>query len=452
MKYKSYCILSASVLLLIAILFYNCQGAPLDSYNIDKVILPPLIWLAVVYYSWHRRIKEPADDFLNAINRAAQGDYRARFSCEPGNDIFFSLSQSFNKLMGVTEQQMDELAKNRQLQNQLYENEKIYRSALELTCERVFEADLTHNKFVYGQENYRHRFPFLYTELYDDIVQSISDNAVYYEDAKLYRKTLSKAGLIDAFTNRQMTEVNLEYRQKLRDNTVVWRAITVIHLSNQESENMKVIGYVKDIDERKRNELEIINLSQKDGLTGLYNKKFTQSLSEDYLAGEGSHTNSAAIMLDIDNFKGINDTWGHLVGDEALTAVSEKLLAVFRSSDIIGRVGGDEFFVLMKDYGSKEVLETKLDLLCDSLKEIQAGSSGRFISGSIGVALYPQDGETYTELCQKADASLYGAKQRGKGRYYVCNNYIKYGKTVPDFCSEEQAASYSRENITSIFN
>ena len=452
MKYKSYCILSASVLLLTAILFYNYQEAPLDNYNIDKVILPPLVWLAAVYYSWRKRLKGPADDFLNAINRAAQGDYRARFSCEPGNDIFFSLSQSFNKLMGLTEQQMDELVKNRQLQNQLYENEKIYRSALELTCERLFEADLTHNKFVYGLENYWHRFPFLRTELYDDIVQSISDNAVYYEDAESYRKTLSKAGLIDAFTTRRVTEVNLEYRQKMRDNTIVWRAITIIHLSNQESDSMKVIGYVKDIDERKRNELEILNLSQKDGLTGLYNKKFAQSLSENYLAEEGLHTNSAAIMLDIDNFKGINDTWGHLVGDEALIAVSEKLQAVFRSSDIIGRIGGDEFFVLMKDYGSKEVLESKLDLLCESLKKIQVGSSGQFISGSFGVALYPQDGETYTELCMKADASLYGAKQRGKGCYYVCNDFIKYGKTASDFCSEEQTVSYSRENITSIYN
>ena len=384
------------------------------------VILPIALWLL---FDW--LLIKPTQDFLNTIRRAINGDYRARFSCDKINESFYLLSQSFNKFMSIVEEQTDELMKSRYLQNQLYENETIYRSALELTCERLFEADLTHNKLIYGQEVYNRTFSFLKTELYDEIIKSIAEHAIHDDDKKNYLDTFSRAHLLDLFSTGDATEIELEYRQKFENGEIQWMAATLIHLTSNSCGSIKVIGYVKNIDQHKRHELEILKQSQKDGLTTLYNKKMTQSLIEAYLSCEGSKSKSAVIMLDIDNFKNINDTLGHIQGDAALSQIGEKLQNLFRSVDIVGRIGGDEFLIFINDYNTLNILENKLDLIRAMFKEIHLGDDGNYqISGSIGVSLFPEDGNTYAGLYQKADQALYQAKSHGKNCYYFCDDRI----------------------------
>ncbi len=420
MKHKSYWIVAVSLVPFFIVFFTEMKDFSKDTFFPYQLILPFIVLLASLLFVWHRWVAEPAENFLKAINRAIHGDYRARFSCGRENENFYRLSQSFNQFMIIVEKQTDELVKNRHLQNQLYENEKIYRSALELTCERVFEADLTHNKLIYGQSAYNRIFPFLRTELYEEIIKSIAEHAVHAEDAKNFLDTFNRTHLMEIFTARDTAEINSEYRQIMADGESQWMEATLIHLANHSDDSLKIIGYVKNIDERKRHDLEVLTQSQKDGLTSLYNKRVTQSLIESYLAGDGGKTKNAAIMLDIDNFKNINDTLGHIQGDAALSKVAEGLLNLFRATDIVGRIGGDEFFILIKNYVSMEALTEKLNSLCDMFKIICLSDDSSYrISGSIGVSLYPQDGKTYNELYQKADMALYHAKAHGKNCYYI---------------------------------
>jgi len=215
----------------------------------------------------------------------------------------------------------------------------------------------------------------------------------------------------------------LEYRQKISGGESQWMSTTLIYLSGNSGDSIKVIGYVKNIDAHKKQELEILRLSQKDGLTALYNKKATQSLIEAYLSNEKTQTTSAVIMLDIDNFKKINDTLGHIQGDSALAQVGEKLQTLFRPEDIVGRIGGDEFLIFFNNYGSFNALISKMDAIHTMFSDIYLGDDGNYqISGSIGVSLYPEDGKTYTELYQKADKALYYSKSRGKDCYNIYNN------------------------------
>ena len=420
-KYKSYLIGISPAFVFLAVVLFETQNTPIRSFGLREYIIVLGALVGSLCLVWYRFVEGPIRDLTRSLRRAIQGDYQARFSCDNRNGLFYQVSQLFNQFMDFMEQQTEEVAKTRRLQTQMYENEKIYRSALELTCERVFEADLAHNRFLYGQEQYSRHFSFLQTELYDDIIRFIAERAVFEEDVEQYRNTFQRANLMQIFKEGPIREVNLEYREKTPDGTVQWRMATVIHLSDSTGDSMKVIGYVKDIDSRKRNELEMIQLSQKDGLTGLYNKKFTQSLCESYLAGEGSQSISAAIMIDVDNFKSINDTLGHIEGDHALERVSNTLQCVFHGTDIIGRIGGDEFFVLFKEYSSRDALLLKLNRLLESLDEIRLGPEQDFpLSASVGVSLYPEDGKTYSELYVKADTSLYYAKQHGKKRFYIC--------------------------------
>ena len=393
------------------VLFFSCS--PLSA------ILPLIITAACIRIMWYILVEIPKRDFSCTLKRAISGDYHARFWCSVRNKTFYALAVSFNQFMDCVENQTEELMKNRQLMTTLYENERIYRSALELTCERIFEADLTHNRVIYGQEKYAQTFPFLNTEMFDEFITALADNAVYEDDAQDFKDAFSRGNLMKCLRETDATEVELEYRQKTAGKKNVWVSATVILLSDSQKGNLKVIGYVKNIDERKRHDLEIFKESQKDGLTGIYNKKVTQSLIDDFLAGKGKGGRHAVIMVDIDNFKHINDTYGHIQGDIALMKVSQQLQNLFRSTDIVGRIGGDEFLVLLKDYASPETLISKLQKMGEMFGKIHLEDDNYKISGSIGVALYPDDGSNYSELYKKSDISLYYSKKHGKNQFFV---------------------------------
>ena len=358
----------------------------------------------------------PLDDFINAIRRAINGDYKARFVCNNKSSLL-ETSLVYNQLMSCVENQMDELSENRILQNQLYENEKIYRSALELTCERVFEADLTHNRLLYGFEKYSAAFPFLNTKIYDEMILAIAAQSVYQKDAKDFVETLSRNGLLKAFHRAHSPEVSVEYRLVSPDGSLTWYSASVVFLYSSSQTGLKIIGYIKNIDERKKQEIKIFNESQKDSLTGLFNRKVTESLIDQYLNENGKNNQHAVIMLDVDEFKSINDSYGHSQGDVALTCVSKQLQRLFRSSDIVGRVGGDEFLILMKNISDTNMLFERLRSIGAYFREIRLEDTSYRIHSSIGVSLYPSDGTSYAELFKKADMALYYSKANGKNQF-----------------------------------
>ena len=374
---------------------------------------------------WYYRIKRPVNEFINAIRRAINGDYRARFACE-NDSALTRLSIAFNQLMSCVESQMDELSENRILQNQMYENEKIYRSALELTCERVFEADLSHNRILYGYEKYMGTFPFLSTKIYDEMICLIAEHSVFEKDAQKFRQTFSRSSLLKSFHRLGIPEISIDYRLRCKDGALFWYSASVIFLNSSSQEGLKIIGYVKNIDERKKQEIEILNESQKDSLTGLFNKKVTEIMIDSYLAGEGRNGRHAVIMVDIDNFKMINDSFGHAQGDVALTYVSRQLKSLFRTSDIVGRVGGDEFLILMKNTSDINILFDKLRLIEVYFREIHLTDTSYRIHGSIGVSLFPDDGDGYAPLFEKADMALYYSKAHGKDQFCLYGD--RYGE------------------------
>lgn len=384
--------------------------------HFTDLILPVSIQIVLLAGLWYYTVNRPTKHFLSTMNRAINGDFRARFSCNDHNSNFKKLSCAFNQLMSSIENQTQELRENRILQNQLYENEKIYRSALELSCERIFEADLSHNRMVYGLSKYCQTFPFLHTEMYDQVIHSIAENAVFHEDSLKFYEAFSRSGLLEAFRKPGVMEVTMEYRLKTPDPT--WHSASVVFLNSKGNDDLKIIGYVKNIDAHKKQEIEILKQSQKDGLTGLYNKKVTQTMIDAFLAGEGKNGRHAVIMIDIDNFKKINDTLGHSQGDAALLKIAQKIQSLFRASDIAGRIGGDEFLILMKNVDLGKILQEKLKLIGEYFHEIRLEDESYRVNGSIGVSIYPDDGTTYDSLYKKSDIALYYSKAHGKNRFY----------------------------------
>ena len=402
-----------------------------DWFQNLSVCLPQLLLCLVCLlilqcFVWYRYAYLPLRNCLHAFQSALKGDYRTRFPSH-GNGGCKEFASVFNRFLERMENQSKEFVENQRLQNQLHENERIYRTALELTCVCVYEADLTHNRFINGQETCRRAFPFLKTEVFDEMVRSVSKKAVYKEDREIFLQTFSRQNLLETFQKRGSSEITLEYRRIMPGGKILWESSTVILLNSVQNGPRKIIGYIKNIDARKKQDLEILKMSQKDGLTGLYNKKYTQSLIEDYLTGEGSRGIHAVIMIDIDNFKCINDTLGHIQGDAALIAVAQSLQSLFRASDVVGRIGGDEFLILLKNLDSNRILLEKLRTACCVLREIHLEDPDYRVSGSVGASIYPADGTSYRELYQKADTALYHSKEHGKDQYCIYGQHCTVG-------------------------
>ena len=161
----------------------------------------------------------------------------------------------------------------------------------------------------------------------------------------------------------------------------------------------------------------------KDSATGLLNKKACYEYTVDTLSA-GSDTHYMAI-IDIDNFKDINDTYGHLFGDEVINTTAQIISAAIIGRGIVGRFGGDEFFILTSYI--KNELELRSVLTSMRSKILTAFDSkvkGLRVTVSVGVCAYPQDGREYYELFKKADRCLYRAKEKGKNRYIIYNEKV----------------------------
>ena len=170
---------------------------------------------------------------------------------------------------------------------------------------------------------------------------------------------------------------------------------------------------------RKEKE-QLMVRAQRDSLTGLYNKETTQNLISEIVSDGKMH---GFMILDIDFFKSVNDTYGHAVGDKVLSAVGNLFQMQFRDQDIIGRIGGDEFIILMRDIQNNEIIEERINCLFEQVRNLSVPELGEArITLSADVAISPKDGNTFMELYRHADKALYKVKSEGR------NNYQRYKK------------------------
>ena len=192
---------------------------------------------------------------------------------------------------------------------------------------------------------------------------------------------------------------------------------TEIRLLTYFDENGPVIafGCISNINLTQLWQMELQHSAETDVLTGFYNKAATQKHIEDYLSKlTPRDLPPALIIIDADGFKAINDSFGHLFGDGVLSDMSLAIRSTFRQKDIMGRIGGDEFIVLLCEMPSLEVLDKRCNELLKHLDR----------SVSIGVALYPEHGTSYVDLFKRADRALYESKSRGKNCYSIYHSSL----------------------------
>lgn len=230
-----------------------------------------------------------------------------------------------------------------------------------------------------------------------------------------------------AFYTQDASTFSIDYRCKRGSEGYFWCRCKAVILRDETGRPYRCLGKLTDIDDQKKREQKLLHNAQRDLLTGLYNNMTTQRLSDDFFSGEGLGSRHALMVVDMDNFKQINDNWGHKTGDKLLQAIAETFNAAFRSSDIIGRIGGDEFVVILKNINSHTEIQERANILRKHIMEIrlEEADNQNTTFCSIGVALYPDDGMTYSEIFNAADKALYYLKKHGKNGVTVYDKTLK---------------------------
>ena len=195
------------------------------------------------------------------------------------------------------------------------------------------------------------------------------------------------------------------------------RFIGTVH--NESSGNKIIVGRVVSDESvgHASTAMEIMNELQYDSLTGVYNKKTITEYAKKRIAEEKEKRIVIAI-LDVDNFKSVNDTFGHLYGDKVLARVGGRLKEIVGEDGVIGRIGGDEFMIVFNGLDDDQVLRGMLRAIRTQIKwEFAEDFENLSITCSIGASIFPVNGRDYEDLFKKADCCLYIAKEKGRDRY-----------------------------------
>lgn len=285
--------------------------------------------------------------------------------------------------------------------------------------DNVLEADITEDKLLgKNTEKLTKLLGISKHSTYTDTIYSISSKLVKEEFSEEYRKVLSKEAIQNLYEQGLHT---FEYECIERSDGIhyAWIRLHLYIFKSKITNTIRIISYVKDIDQEKREMQELKQQAEHDLLTGLLNKQFSRTIAENLLKNHPEQT-YAFMVLDIDDFKKINDDCGHLFGDGVLQDVAKQLKQKIGASDIAGRIGGDEFFILMNDGLNKEKIAKKATEICNTIYSCQDGVKYP-ISFSIGITTTYGE-SNFDRLFEKADNALYQAKNNGKNQYVLHEN------------------------------
>lgn len=261
------------------------------------------------------------------------------------------------------------------------------------------------------RENY---IPFFESmEHFMDIAQN--GNTERDSDTHAFYQALSQDALNRIHESGKTRHV-LEYLRTMPDGGDYWVQDEWTFLPNPENGHLCAMLVIRDVGKQKQAEEALAHAAVRDGMTSLLNRTAASEEISEYLEDAGKSGTHFVFMIDADDFKTVNDTFGHQAGDSLLVMLAQGIRNCFRESDIVSRFGGDEFLVLAKNMPTQEAAKRRAEHLLSVVREIYATHTTVVGSVSIGISSYPADGKTLDELYARADEALYNAKRKGKNQ------------------------------------
>lgn len=222
----------------------------------------------------------------------------------------------------------------------------------------------------------------------------------------------------------------LEVRYKHKNGHTVWVICRGQLVPDQNGELKRMIGTHTDITELKNTQDKLKYLTLHDMLTHLPNRSnFHEKLNQSITTSKQNNTRIAVLFIDLDNFKQVNDSFGHHTGDLLLQAIAQRLQENLNLTDFIARLSGDEFGIILENTGTTSALEKKVRAYLTALQEpFKILSQEILATISIGVGIYPSDADNSKDLLRQANMAMYQAKKSGKNSFCFAENIKKSNK------------------------
>lgn len=290
-----------------------------------------------------------------------------------------------------------------------------YKQIVTADAEYVWEANLTRDIVTGGAVEFDELFHQSGDQSYTELLQA-GCNTIVDDDLRNYvLTTFSRDNLLKAFDETRR-ELSCDYPADFHDGRGVRWIHLVHHLMLSVKGEVLVIIAAKDISNIRNNLMELEKKAEEDSLTGLYNryalKKRLDKVNE--TMPDATH---GFIMFDIDVFKKCNDTFGHGYGDEILCITADVMRKTFRGTDILCRLGGDEYVIFMVNVSEESIVRDKARTLIENLKKVTAEKELKFpINISAGATL-TKPGEMFEEIYARIDDALYISKRNGRAQY-----------------------------------
>ena len=349
--------------------------------------------------------------YLRRLEQSAQalqrGDLQHRIHTS-SNHEFDSLAAAFNDLAQHLEHTQDELQQNHKA---LAREKKHLQTLLNGINAVVWEADPKTHQFTWVS---REAETLLGYPLENWLEPGFLTNHLHPSDAEWVIKEQSIVRNTPG-SRRQ------DFRVLDEKGSILWvREISNYEIS--ESGEHRLRGLFLDVTDEVAFEERILFQAEHDSLTGLINRRrFQDELKHQIDYADRYGLSGALLFIDLDQFKYINDSYGHNTGDEFLVQIAARLEGTLRQSDFLGRLGGDEFGIILPRANQEiatKFSETVLRTLTDSNIDIR-GEYSLHVSASIGIALYPGLNLSHNEVLAEADTAMYAAKERGRNQYHI---------------------------------
>ncbi len=234
------------------------------------------------------------------------------------------------------------------------------------------------------------------------------------EATRHFFRELSKDSML-ALCSHGLRQHTLEYLRRMPNGEEIWVRVEIHFLVDPKTGHLCAIWSLKNIDSAVQDSISLRQAAEQDEMTGLLNRAHTMKSIRRILMEEPGAMH-ALFALDADRFKALNDTLGHQAGDEFLVSFAKALKGCFRDSDVVGRVGGDEFFVLMRNVPNSVIVTKKAETVLNISRQLCSTYPVEGLAVSIGISLFPADGADIADLYAKADEALYQAKRSGRNR------------------------------------
>ncbi len=340
---------------------------------------------------------------LGALHNTAESIARDPYSsirAEQGND------DEVGQLVDVFNLMLDRLAEENKA---LMSSENRFRLLAENSPVGIYQMD-AQGKIVYANERWREL-----TGLKPGITTVELCRFLGAEDEQMYLSILHKIQL-----QQRAKVIEYTFRPARREEKRIFmeHIAPQVEQTDDHKEFVGFIGSLMDISELKNAQLELENLAFYDPLTNLPNRRFFRDHLQYVLATADQDRGQVAIMMiDLDEFKKVNDTLGHDAGDQLLVVLAERLRGLVSQRDVVSRMGGDEFMVLLNNVDVRANIQGIADRLLKAVEQpISLSGHELETTASIGIAIYPEDAGNAEELIRNADLALYLSKESGRNR------------------------------------